>query len=195
MVANPAFERDAAKARRPSTLRWASGVNMFRSLLLIFTIGASSTSVYAKDALHTFTILLLQPDFILQERVPDATALYRYIKGIDDSVSDAIKTVPRFPSTSGYIVVAVKPGQKSNIWLDFQPKLKPQIASAIKTAARAVPPAPVTNGVVVLAMKVGLWGGPEPISMPLSPPEWMEAAKKAGRPMEVGDLVETIWPD
>ena len=93
----------------------------------------------------------------------------------------------------GFIVVAVKPDRKSNIWLDFKPKLKAQTADKIQLAAKSIQPILVNEGVVVFAIKVGLWGGQEPTAIAPSPREWKAAAKKAGHPLETGNLVEMIW--
>ncbi|BCB26149.1 hypothetical protein SKTS_10350 [Sulfurimicrobium lacus] len=186
--------RDKAAQRRLAP-RWASGGRMLRKVVLYFALACSASGAYAEEALHTFNIVLLQPDFVLQERVQDVTALSTYIKEIESSVSGALQAKPHFPPTGGFIVVAVKPGQKSNVWLDFKPMLNPQTTTTVLTAARSVPPVAVSGGVVVFAIKVGLWGGLEPKSIAPSPAEWKAAAKKAGHPLETGDLVEGIWRD
>lgn len=168
---------------------------MLKKVGLFLALAIATSAVYAEEPFHTFSIVLLQPDFILQERVQDVKALSSYIKGIESSVSRAIQAEPQFPPASGFIVVAVKPDQKSNVWLDFNPTLSPNTAATIQTAARSVSPVAVENGVVVFAIKIGLWGGQEPESIAPSPVEWKAAAKKAGRPLETGELVESIWRD
>ena len=154
---------------------------MFRTFFLLFILVCHASNAQAKEAFHTFNLVLLQPDFVLQERVPDVAELSNYIKGIERSVSHAIQTKSEFPPVGGFIVVAIKPHEKSNIWLDFAPALKPQVATSIQLAAKSVQPPKIRNGAVVFAIKIGLWGGPEPKKTAPSPDEWKAAAKKAGR--------------
>lgn len=168
---------------------------MFRKLVWAFTFIVSTHSTFAdaEETLHTFNVVLLQPDFVLQERVPDVPALSNYIKAIEGAASSAVQSNAEVAPTGGFIVVAVKPGEKSNIWLDFKPALQAQTAAAIQSAAKSVPPPTVEKGVVVFALKVGLWGGSAPAATAPSPAEWNAAARAAGRPIETGALVEMIW--
>jgi len=166
---------------------------VFRILAFALAMSLPSHSALAKEALHIFNIVLLQPGIVLQERVPDVAALSGYIEGIEGAVSRAAQSTPASAPTGGFIVVAVKPGKKSNVWLDFTPTLKAQPGSTIQSAARSVHPPVVRDGVVVFAIKVGLWGGSEPAPTAPSPAEWKDAVKKAGRSLEAGELVEMIW--
>lgn len=169
--------------------------HMLKKIGLTVALCISMSCALANDALNTYGIVLLQPDNILQERVPNVEALSTYIGGIESAVSKSVQARPTFAPTSGFIVVAIKPGNKSNVWLDFAPALKPEDAAAVRAAARSVLTAPVKNGVVVFALSVGLWGGQKPTPMAPSPVEWRDAARLAGRPLETGALVESIWTD
>lgn len=151
-------------------------------------------SVFAKPNFHTYNVVLLQPDSVMQQRVPDVDTLATYIKSIQKAMSVTIEPIPRMEVAGGFIVVAVKPGNKSQVWLDFKSGISPRTASVIKSAVATLKPANVT-GLIVFALKVGLNGGPEPIQTSPSPEEWKAAGEKAGHAMEVSSLVESIWPD
>ncbi len=163
-------------------------------LVLVCLLTLAARGAIAKDA-HSFSIFLLQPDAVLRERVPDVGALANYVKGIDKAVSSAVQLHPEYHAAGGFIVLAVKPGEKSNVWLDFKPALDPQAASLIQAAARSVHPPDVRNGIVVFAIRVGLWGGTEPAATKPYPAEWQAEVQKAGRSIEAGELAEMAWHD
>ena len=168
---------------------------MLRKLALAFLACTLSHAAFASDALRTFNIVLLQPDSILQKRIPDVSTLSAYIKAIEASVESTLQAEPEHVPAGGFLVIAVKPSEKSNVWLDFGPVLIPRTAEKILAAAKAVPPPSVENGVVAFGIKVGFWGGSEPAAVAPSPAAWKAAAKKAGHPMKVDELVEMVWPE
>lgn len=176
-------------------LHWTSVRRTLQKLWLFCTVLFFTSNAYAEKALHTFNILLLQPEFVFEERVPDASAFSAYIKSIESSISAALQTKPRFAPVGGFVVVAVKPGQKSKVWLDFGPSLNRQNSVTIQTAVKSVSAVAVTGGVIVFAIKVGLWNSTESKAIAPSPAEWKAAAKKAGHPLKAGALVEGIWRD
>ncbi len=168
---------------------------MLRKLALAFFACTLSHIAFASDAMRTFNIVLLQPDSVLQKRIPDVSALSAYIKAIETSVESVLQAELEHIPAGGFLVVAVKPGEKSNVWLDFGPFLIPRTAEKILAAAKGVPPLSVQDGMVAFAIKVGFWGGSEPAAMAPSPAAWKAAAKKAGHPLELDALVETVWPE
>lgn len=159
------------------------------SLLLCVFSGAAC----AADALVTFNVVLLQPDFVLQERAPDINALAGYIKAVEESGRAALIEQEQHPTSSGFIAIAVRPNQKSNVWLDFSPPLPPNVANSLVSQIRAVKPFAAHRGIVVFALKVGTWGGREVTQATPAPAEWTAVAKKVGRPLEVGELVDLVW--
>ena len=96
------------------------------------------------------------------------------------------------PAT-GYVVLAVRPSRQSMVWLDFKPALPEQTAAKLRAAILEVPPFEAENGVVVFALNSALWGAP-PVSGFPNPPEWNAAMEGSTESMEIGDLVDKVWP-
>jgi hypothetical protein len=150
---------------------------------------------HAAEPLKTFGISLLQPQAVLGSRVQSVEALAAYIKAVELKSNDFLSTQPQGRPTTGFIVLAVRPGQESRAWLDLKPELPAQAAAQLKAVISRIQPVRVKEGPIVFAISVGVWGGPAAtVEMP-TPPEFKAAAKTAGRPLEVGDLVERIWND
>lgn len=166
---------------------------MLRNIYLFLTMATSALYANAAESMQMFGVTLLQPEHVLQERVSKVTDLSDYLKAVQATVAQAVAASPPHRPASGFIVVAVRPGQKSNAWLDITPPLSQQEASKVLAAAKNVRPPSVRGGVVVVAIKVGLWGGSESAAVSPSPTEWRAAATSAGKPMEVGALVEMVW--
>jgi hypothetical protein len=166
-----------------------------RLVALFAVLLAAGLSARAADSVKTFGIVLFQPDSVLQERVPSLDAMIDYIRAVEQAIQSAVSASDKGSPTAGFVVVAVRPGRKSNVWFDFDPPFSPDVRTAVAARARAVLPFLARDGPVVFAIKVGLWGGVEPKRAVPSPAEWKAAAMKAGRPIETGELVEMIWVD
>ncbi|MDY0748214.1 hypothetical protein SNE35_27180 [Paucibacter sp. R3-3] len=160
----------------------------FASVMLAF----AAWGAQAADALTMHSVVLLQPDALMKERVQDVDRFSAYIKAL---VREAQVPGPG-AAASGFIVVALRPGAQSRFWLDFdggEAALNPMVRAALLKQLTHVPAIEVRQGPVVFALNVGLYGGkPSPRIAP-SPQEFREASKQAGRPLEVGELVERIW--
>lgn len=166
-----------------------------RSLIFIAFLFLMLVSARASEGITKFGVVLLQPDFVLQERVPDVNALVDYVRAIEAAAKSEVVASNQHPKSSGFIVVAVRPGQKSNVWLDFDPPLPSELAVAVIAKIKTIQPFQARNGAVVFSLKVGLWGSSELARIAPSPLEWKAAAQKAGRPLETGELVELIWSE
>ncbi|MBS0176209.1 MAG: hypothetical protein JSR64_19430 [Nitrospira sp.] len=137
-------------------------------------------------------IVLLQPDAVLRERVPSVQLLSDYIKAIQAAAQQALSTETPHP-TSGFLVLAVRPAGQSMVWLDFTPSLPEPTAAKLKKAVLAVPPFEARQGVVVFALSSSLWGAAPSQGFP-NPPEWRKAMQGHNAPLEVGSLVNSLWP-
>ena len=157
-------------------------------------MGAARTA-HAEHAFEYYSITMMQTQQVFEERVESIEAVSLYLKQIVDSVSKAVDALPKGEPSKGFIVVAVKPGGRSRIWLDFKTPITKETASAIKTAAEKVSPITVKGGVLLLGMKVGLWGSGPPDRMVPQPEEWRVEAEKAGGKIEMTQLVERVWRD
>lgn len=165
------------------------------ALILALSVMTAPASVAAASALERTDIVLLQPEAVLQPRVPDVQSLATYIDKATAQAAQVAQQARSGPPTSGFLVIAIRPGLRSNAWLDFQPPLPPALAEAVVRAMRSVIPPAVRGGPVVLAVKAGLWGGGAPARDIPAPKEWRAATDKAGHPLDTGALVERIWRD
>jgi hypothetical protein len=172
------LQRFALRLLRPTGLAW----------LMVIT----ATSAQA-DALQRADIILLQPESVLAPRVPNVQGLATYIDKATAKAAEVTRQAQAGPPTSGFLVIAIRPGLRSNAWLDFQPPLPPSLADAVVRAMRAITPPAVRGGPVVLAVKASLWGGAAPGRDFPAPKEWRAAMDQAGRPLETEALVERTW--
>lgn len=138
-------------------------------------------------------VTLLQPEFVLNERVASIGALSGYIKAVQVSAEKALSGTTVTPAT-GYLVLAVRPGGRSMVWFDFKPALPEPTASRLRAAILEVPAFEAKEGAVVFALNSSLWGAPAPTGFP-SPPEWNSAMQGHAEPLEIGALVDKVWPD
>jgi hypothetical protein len=162
-------------------------------LVLLFLLFLTSTSAMAASAFERTAIVLLQPDSVIEKRVLSVPALGEYMKSVESAVASAVKASSSKQPSGGFVVVAVRPGKQSNVWLDFHPPIASELARAVISETRAVPPCDVKLGPVVFALRVSIWGGASPASNMPRPLEWVRAAEQAGSPIETGKLVEQIW--
>jgi hypothetical protein len=154
---------------------------------IILSSAAATAASY-----RTESVMLLQPDFVLEERVPSVDSLSEYIKAVQLAAESALAGEDPHP-TSGYLVLAVRPGGRSMVWLDFEPDLPESIQAKLRTAILAVPAFEARGGVVVFALNSSLWGSPAAQGFP-NPEEWSKAMEGHTEPMEIGDLVDRVWP-
>ena len=161
---------------------------------LIAVLGAMllSFSAAAAPPYHTESIVLLQPDFVLKERVPSVQSLSEYVKAVQAAAGEALAGQEPHPAC-GYLVLAVRPGGQSMVWLDFKPSLPADSANRLRAAVLRVPTFASRNGVVVFALNSSLWGSPTSQGFP-NPAEWSKAMEGSDEPMEIGDLVDKVWP-
>lgn len=170
-------------------------MNMRILTLFALVLFALCLPARASEPLTKFGVVLLQPDIVLKNRVPEVTALANYIRAVEDAARASFLTNQQHPSTAGFIVVAVRPEQKSKVWLDFDPPLPSALKDVVIANLKAVQPFGARAGAVVFAIKVGIWGGAKPVRTTPSPAEWTAATKRLGRPVETGELVEMIWDE
>ena len=91
-------------------------------------------------------------------------------------------------------LLAVKPGHRAKVWLDFDTLLDLEMRKQITHSVKAIAPFAVTEGPVVFALKVATWDAKESKRVAPSPIEWKKATPK-GKPLEIGKLVEKVWND
>jgi hypothetical protein len=125
-------------------------------LLLVATLSAQ-----AAEPLIKLGIVLLQPSSVLEDRVSSVDAMAEYIKSVEAASREAVLASALRQSAGGFIVIAVRPGQKSKVWLDFDSLLDADIGRQIVSRVTQVRPFDARKGPVVFALKVAVWDGRE----------------------------------
>jgi hypothetical protein len=164
-----------------------------RSLALIVMLAVAALCARASEPLTGFNVVLLQPSSVLEDRVPSIDAMADYIKAVQAASREAVLASPLKQSTSGFIVIAIRPGQKSKVWLDFDSLLDSELSKQIIGKVTAVQPFEARNGPVVVALKVALWDGRESRRVAPSPSEWKSATKQAGHQLDIDNLIRRVW--
>lgn len=158
-------------------------------LLLLAALGAQ-----AAEPMTHFNVVLLQPSAVMERRVANIDAMADYIKAVQAAAREAVVASGATQAVGGFVVLAVKPGHQSRVWLDFDALLDLEMRRQITNSVQAVPAFEVTEGPVVFALKVATWDAKESKRVAPSPIEWKKATPK-GKPLEIGKLVEKVWND
>jgi hypothetical protein len=162
-------------------------------ILAILVLVLLSGMAFAAKPYSMQSIMFLQPDFVLSERV-DVDDLSNYIKSINSAAEISLANIESPNPTAGFIVTAVRPNGQSKVWFDFSPELPSAMANQLRSSMESVTPFKAQVGVVVFAINVTLWGAPATDRKGPWPLEWKEAMKGRTDPMETGDLVDLVWP-
>jgi len=160
----------------------------------LFAIGLSVLSLTSHAAEIEFErVVLLQPDFILQERGMKVEEFARFIKSAQDATTNAWKT-SKLPASSGFVVVAVREGGKVNAWLDVQPEVPAAAETKAIQAVRSLVPFNVSHGTVLFALQFSTGGAKAKADAMPNPKEWRAVAKTQTGPVEAEHLVKLVWP-
>lgn len=163
-----------------------------RTLVASFCLLAATTCARATEPLTHFNVVLLQPSSILEERVASVDAMAAYIRAVEAAAREAVLASGSRQAVGGYVVVAVRPGLQSKVWLDFDALMDLEVRRQITDRVSEVKPFDAVKGPVVFALKVATWGGKESRRPAPTPPEW-KSATRGGTPLEISELVERIW--
>lgn len=161
--------------------------------IIALLAGALNSPAFAAEPYAMQSLTLLQPEVVVSERVR-VEDLSDYVKSVNADAQASLASSVKPTPTAGFIVVAVRPGSQSRVWLDFSPVLPPRVAARLVSSLEQVAPFKAKGGVVVFAINCTLWGAPATERQGPSPDEWKEAMKGMDGPVEIGDLVERIWP-
>jgi len=164
---------------------------MAAAFLLVLFSGVA----HGAEALTMYQVVLLQSNTLFEKRVASADALAAYIKAVNAGVKTTIDSAEPQPPASGFFVIALRPGQRSNAWLDFDPPLPEAISKEIIAKIRSIMPIRVKEGPVAFAVKVGLWGGKEPSRNLPTVKEWKAVEKQTLMTLDPDEIVEKIWVD
>ncbi len=166
-----------------------------RSLLFFASFVVAAICAHAAEPITNFNVVLLQPGAVMEKRVANIDAMADYIKAVQAASREAVVASGATQAVGGFIVLAVKPGQKSRVWLDFDTLLDLEMRKQITNSVKAIQPFDVTEGPVVFALKVATWDAKESKRVAPSPAEWKQKATRNGKPLEIGKLVEKVWSE
>ena len=148
----------------------------------------------ASRGFETESIVLYQPNDILEERVSDVTKFADYIKRLQD-VCQQFFAAATSPETLD-IVVAVRPGRQSRVWFvsSVQSTLDAKRKSLRKNLERVIP-CDVSEGSIAFAIAAKIAGGDgkkrKDIPMPV---EWQKAAKGKVNVIIPDGVLDSAWP-
>jgi hypothetical protein len=141
-------------------------------------------------------VVLLQSSAVLESRVASIDEMAEYIRAVEAAAKDAVLASASQRPAAGFIVLALRPGPRAKVWLDFDaPAPSFETSRALLAKIGAVKPFEVRNGPVVFALKVGLWDAFESKRLAPAPAEWKAATSKSGQQLEIDALIEQVWRD
>jgi hypothetical protein len=181
---------------REDAARWtAAGRATALSAGVLLAALAAPQAALAVQPLQQLDVVLLQPGPLIEQRVDGgADAMADYLQRLGAAETEAMRQNPQQIPTSGFIVVAVRPGGLAHAWFDFTPALSAPTAAALAHVVETLPPTPVKRGNLVFALRVSLWGARAPEKYAPVPPEWREAGRQAGHKLDLDALVDQVWP-
>ena len=161
---------------------------------------AARTSVTGTRGFEPKSVVLYQPDAILDERVPSVEGFAAYIKEIQ-AVCSTYFADANAPEALD-VVVAIKPGGHSHVW--FVSPSRPENDESLgrlRQQIESVNPPAVRTGPVAFAIMASIAGAQrEPTGSgefrPPMPKAWMDAASKTPQQALVpDDVLHHAWPD
>ena len=161
------------------------------------------TIAFAGDAIPPYqsgSIYLYQPDQVLRTRLGgNADRLAEYLNALNVTALAVLSAArPELP-TSGAIVVAVKPGKRSRVWLSISDGgISKDLRVTLIDRLESIEPMDVYVGPVAVALSFHAWGGAmsrsDKDSVVPIPEEWKNAAKATGGGTLPDSALNFLWP-
>ncbi len=164
-----------------------------RALAGLALLSMALPLAWAAEPIVKNGVVLLQSSAVLEERVASVDAMARYIQAVEAAARVAVQGGAVKQAIAGFIVIAVKPGLKSRVWLDFDTLLDPGTDRRLVASISALAPFEARKGPVVFALKVSLWGGRESRRVAPAPAQWRAATKQAGRQLDIDGMIQRVW--
>ncbi|GGI96225.1 hypothetical protein GCM10007978_37420 [Shewanella hanedai] len=160
---------------------------------LAFALFISFLSVQLSASELSFQgITLLQPDIVFEEKQINVEEVMNYIKEIQGLLIKRVSGM-KLPKKSGYFVIAIKNGNKAKLWLDFKSEIPIKKSQALQDVISNVKAFNVSNGAIIFALNASVDGSNDSLTSPF-PEEWRIFIKSQSEPMQIEQLVNTIWP-
>ena len=169
-------------------------MTLLRRLAALATF-AISTAAHAVQPLVQHDVVLLQKGELIEQRVDGgADAMSAYLKTLGTALTETMRANPAQLPTSGFVVVALRPDNKTYTWFDFKPRLADATMAALAQTVAATPTMPIKTGDIVFALRVSVWSDKPPSSYAPAPQEWKDATKDMHPKPDVDTLVDMVWP-
>lgn len=161
------------------------------SLLSLFVLFAYS-AVFADDHVETANIALYQPDDVLAERKLVPKDLAAYIQRLTKILESEIGANAKKETLD--VVVAVRPGKKTRVWLVSsleEPPARVSLAKKLESVAAI----DVAGGPLAFAISLNIAGATRKgVFEPPMPAEWIAAAESKGDSVRVPEgIIEKVW--
>jgi hypothetical protein len=181
------------------THRIAAGFTFLRvaAALLAVTAMLAVGAAKAEPAFKMTSLALYQPNDVLVTRLGNDPAPFAdYIKQIVAREAAVLANAGQHPGASGAIVVAIKPGQQSKVWIVMGLNGLPEpLLAQMKAEAESVAPVSVRLGPIAFAINFDVWGGGQSVTDATNPvpvpPEWLGGS---GREVLPDGPLSRIWP-
>jgi len=156
---------------------------------------AAGVAAHAVEPLVQHDVVLLQKGEIIEQRVEGgADAMAAYLKTLGAAETETMRAHPSQIPSAGFIVVAVRPGNRTRTWFDFKPALADATMAALARAVESTPTMTVTSGEIIFALRVSVWSDKPPKAYAPAPQEWKDASKGMTPKPDVDTLVDKLWP-
>ncbi len=145
------------------------------------------------------SVALYQPEEMIPIRFGgEVETLADYINSLRASAEASFAGAKRGQGATGAIVVALRPGPRSKVWLALgDNRLDDDLKQALIRTLEAVPPPEVHGGPFAFSINFEAWGGGKPVSTREDPlaiaPEWRDAKVDGGLLPDA--VLDVIWPD
>ncbi len=173
------------------------GMNNRFIFAAMFVLNIAITSAgQAENKIRFAHLSLYQPEAILSERMPSVKVLAEFTRVIQESIEPSLRSSPNIGPLQYSIIVAIKPGGKIKTWAYAPDEAKAIVLSKTVTLdpTKPLPTVPAVSGLLLFGLNWSLNGGAISNTNP-TPKEWQDQAKALGRTIEIGELVEILWPD
>lgn len=156
---------------------------------------ATSLAAHAVQPLVQHDVVLLQKGEIIEQRVEGgADAMAAYLKTLGAAETETMRANPSQIPSAGFIVVAVRPGDRTRTWFDFKPALADATMAALAHTVETTPTMTVRSGEIIFALRVSVWSDKPPKAYAPAPQEWKDASKGMTPKPDVDTLVDRLWP-
>lgn len=149
----------------------------------------------AVEPLVQHDVVLLQKGEIIEQRVDGgADAMAAYLKALGQAETETMRAHPAQIPSAGFIVVAVRPGNRTRTWFDFKPALADATMAALRRTVETTPTIAVRSGQIVFALRVSVWSDRPPKAYAPAPQEWRDATRGMKPKPDIDTLVDMLWP-